>query len=104
MAALELGRAPALLRALVAANLLLTALVFPITLRWKISMHCAANGAAVALWLFLIGPLAAAGLLAVLLVAWSRVHLRRHTPAQALAGAMLGAVVTWGTLMWASFL
>jgi membrane-associated phospholipid phosphatase len=104
VAALELGGAPALPGALVAANLLLTALVFPITLRWKISMHGAASGAAAALGLFLLGPPAAAGLLAVILVTWSRVHLRRHTPAQALAGAMLGAVVTWSMLLWVSSL
>ena len=99
-ATLWLGSAPALLRGLSAAHLAQTMLVLAITLRWKISMHGAAIAACVALLLYLIGPHAAPALVAVPLVAWSRVRLHRHTPAQTVAGAALGGLVTWGVLLW----
>jgi membrane-associated phospholipid phosphatase len=98
--ALWLGSAPALLRGLSVAHLTQTTLVLAITLRWKISMHGAAIAACAALLLYLAGPHAAPALAAVPLVAWSRIRLRRHTPGQTVAGAVLGGLVMWSVLRW----
>lgn len=100
-ALLWFGAAPALMRGLAAAHLAQTTLVLAITLRWKISMHSAASAACVALLLYVVGPPAASALAVVPLVAWSRVRLQRHTPAQTIAGAALGGVVMWSALHWA---
>ena len=37
--------------------------------------------------------------LALSLVAWARLHRKKHTPAQLLAGAVLGAAITAGILL-----
>jgi hypothetical protein len=70
-----------------------------IGLRWKVSIHAvAAAGAAVVLtvligaWLTLAWPVAGA-------VAWSRVRLGDHTPAQAIAGLAIGATMTGGVFL-----
>jgi len=89
-----LGGAPPVLTALEIALGLETVLLFGITLRWKISVHCAAAAsAATVIWVLtgVLWPL----LIGVPLVAWSRVRLRRHTIAQTIAGALLGLVSTW---------
>ncbi len=99
-ALLWFSAAPAIMRGLAAAHLAQTTLVLAITLRWKISMHGAASAACAALLLFVAGPPAASALAAVPLVAWSRVRLRRHTPAQTIAGAALGGLVMWSILLW----
>ncbi len=99
-ALLRLGGAPALLGGLAAAVFIQTALVLAITLRWKISVHGAASAACVALLLYVAGPHASPALVAVPLVAWSRIRLRRHTPAQTLAGAALGGAVMWSMLLY----
>jgi membrane-associated phospholipid phosphatase len=68
------------------------AVIFGITLWWKISVHsAAAAGVATLIW-SLIGatlPLLAG----VVIIAWSRVRLRRHTVAQTIAGAALGFAI-----------
>jgi membrane-associated phospholipid phosphatase len=91
--------APSLLLGISIAQLLQTALALTITLRWKISMHGAASAAWLTLLIFVAGWAASPALLALPLVAWSRVHLGRHTPAQTVAGAALGSLVTWSVLM-----
>ncbi len=76
--------------------LALTGLWILVSLCWKISGHCAAMGALSAMvfayphetLVFVVPPLA-------LLVAWSRVRLGCHSPAQALAGLVLGVAVFW---------
>jgi membrane-associated phospholipid phosphatase len=64
-----------------------------ITNWWKVSLHATVAGGAVATVALLYGPwlLLLAGPLA--LVCWSRVKLVDHTPAQVVAGALLGPVV-----------
>jgi len=96
---LRLVPAPPALLAVTGAQLTQTALVLIITLRWKISVHGAAVAACVALLLFVLGHQATPALLALPLVGWSRVHLHRHTPAQTVAGAAMGGLVTWGALV-----
>ncbi|MGQ9491358.1 MAG: phosphatase PAP2 family protein [Anaerolineae bacterium] len=99
---LRLLNAPSLLLAVCATQLIQTALALVITLRWKISMHSAACAACFALLVFVMGRQAVPLLLALPLVGWSRIYLRRHTPAQTIAGAALGGLITWGTLTWST--
>ncbi len=94
------GGAPPLLRGLAVVAVLLLGVVLVVTTRWKISMHGAAIGAFTALLLIVIGWGAVPILLIVPVVAWARVHLRRHTPAQAIAGIALGGFITWSVLAW----
>jgi membrane-associated phospholipid phosphatase len=85
---LALGRAPVQMVALAGALWIQTAIILGITLRWKISVHCAsAAGAAAVAWSLFGTPLP---LLVVPIIAWSRVRLRRHTMAQTVAGTLLG--------------
>jgi membrane-associated phospholipid phosphatase len=64
-----------------------------VTLAWKISIHVAVVTGAVVILVLVFGPAALAFLPAVLLVAWARIALTDHTPAQTAAGAVLGATV-----------
>jgi membrane-associated phospholipid phosphatase len=95
---LGLASAPPALLAVTGAQFAQTALVLIVTLRWKISVHGAAVAACVALLLYVAGHQAGPAVLVLPLVGWSRVHLHRHTPAQTIAGAVLGGLVTWGAL------
>ncbi len=70
-----------------------------ITLRWKISLHSAAVSSAAVLGWTTIGWSGAALLLTVPVVAWARVHLRRHTLMQTIGGALLGVVAVY-TAIW----
>ncbi|MBD0671175.1 phosphatase PAP2 family protein [Streptomyces sp. CBMA156] len=93
--------APADLTAVVLAMFASLVPILVITTRWKISVHTAVAGGAVAclaialgpLWL-LLGPL-------VPVIGWSRVVLRDHTTAQTIAGALVGAL-TAGLTFWAA--
>ena len=89
---LWVGTAPLPLVLLAGILSLQTLFILLVTMRWKISVHCAtASGAAVMAW-SLVGvwlPM----LVGVSLIAWSRVRLRRHTMTEAMAGLLLGFVV-----------
>ena len=82
------------LMTLVAAVQTVQALLFlGVTLRWKISAHCAGcTGLAVVCW-WLYGPGSLPVLALVPVVAWSRVFLQRHTLGQTVAGAASGCVL-----------
>lgn len=96
--ALQAGQAPAPLAAFAGALFVEAVLLLVITYFWKISLHTTAvTGVVVLLWLY-AGPLALPLLGLVPLVAWSRVRLRRHTLAQSVAGAVLGASVILAAL------
>jgi membrane-associated phospholipid phosphatase len=62
-----------------------------ITAAWKISIHCAVASGSVTLLALLYGPWVMPAYLLVAGTAWSRVELRDHTPAQVIAGTILGA-------------
>jgi membrane-associated phospholipid phosphatase len=70
---------------------LATALV--VTLWWKLSLHTAAAAGTVAVLVVTFGPALVLAVPMVGLVAWARVRLGDHTPAQTLAGAALGGLV-----------
>ena len=89
---LRVGRAPRLIVLLTGLSWVQMTAAFLITLRWKISMHCAtAAGVATAIWSFIGTPLPL--LIGVPIIAWTRVRLRRHTLTQTIAGSLLGASV-----------
>jgi membrane-associated phospholipid phosphatase len=72
-----------------------------ITTVWKISIHCAVASGSVTILTLLFGPWLVPAYLLVALTAWSRVVLKDHTPAQVIAGSVLGAaaaVVTYAII------
>lgn len=82
--------------ALILAGLLVCAVV---NLRWKLSVHTAV---AAFIWLSVFAPVpwgAAAALMLTMLVGWSRIEVRHHTPAQVLAGALVGCLLFAGGLL-----
>ena len=64
-----------------------------ITHYWKISLHTAVAAGTATILTIVYGPVAVAGWAVVSATGWSRIHLREHTPAQVIAGAIVGAVV-----------
>jgi len=90
---------PVGLKMLASVNMLQALLFLLITLRWKISLHCAAAAILAELLLVYFGAAAAPFALSVPLIAWSRLYLRRHTLAQTVAGAGLGIVILTLTLL-----
>ena len=64
-----------------------------VNLRWKISLHTAVITAAVTLLFILYGFMAAASIVLIPLVAWARIELGHHTPAQVVTGALLAASI-----------
>lgn len=95
--------APQLLQMLATVNGIQTALFLVITLRWKISLHCTAATILSELAFVLFGASAAPLTMSVPLIAWSRVHLQRHTVGQTVAGVLLGiAILTPALFMYLS--
>ena len=82
--------APASFVAPVIALLFQTLLLFLITLTWQVSIHTASTAGLVTFAVLALGIGAAALFVLVPLVGWARIHLRRHTLAQTLAGALVG--------------
>jgi membrane-associated phospholipid phosphatase len=85
--------APRQVVALVVAMLTCLAATMFVTVWWKLSLHTAAASGTVAILVLTFGPLLILALPVVALVAWSRIRLGDHTPAQTLAGAALGGLV-----------
>lgn len=93
--ALYLANAPAIMTVLMLAYVIVTFAMMVITFYWKISMHSVG----------IIGPSMALGLafppfgylLLILLpiVWWARYVLKKHTPMQLLAGALVGFIITF---------
>ena len=85
--------APKLILIVIATAVLQLFFMLLITLRWKISGHCTAVAGLVVLALALFGENLLPSTLLIPLVAWSRIRLKRHTPAQTVAGSFMGAVI-----------
>ncbi|GAA4415603.1 phosphatase PAP2 family protein [Actinokineospora soli] len=90
---LVLADAPRSVLALSLAMATTLAVCLGVTRFWKISLHAAVAGGAVAMVTLLYGPWALLLLVPLALVCWSRVVLEDHTAAQVLAGALTGPVV-----------
>lgn len=93
-AILLLVRAPPLVTTVLFAYGLGTFIIFFINLRWKISIHTMAIAGPTTVLVFVFGAWGV--LLGLLLppVTWSRVYLKKHTLAQALAGIVAGVALT----------
>jgi len=94
-----LGDAPVLFKAMAGAGFVQWLVIFAITLRWKISAHTTSAANVTMLILRVFGLAAAPLVISIPLIAWSRVKLRRHTPGQTVAGALLGSAVVVGTIL-----
>jgi hypothetical protein len=96
LAILLLGaiHAPHLLIVIVLAYFCLAITMLTISNFWKISLHMAGVGGFSIALLFVFGLPSSWALLSLPLVAWARLHRRKHTIAQLVAGAMVGALVT----------
>ena len=89
--------APAEMVALLVSIAVGVACGWVITLWWKISAHAAIAAGAVTVLVFVSGTALLAAWPLVALIAWSRVEVGDHTPAQVLAGVALGIVVNAAT-------
>ena len=95
-----IGAAPQAFIIILSASILEILLLFLINLYWKISAHATtAAGFAVLIWQ-LFGPPGLLAILFAVMVIWSRIHLRRHTLFQTLAGALLGASLIYLAFQW----
>ncbi|WP_399881695.1 phosphatase PAP2 family protein [Streptomyces sp. BBFR51] len=93
----RLGAPPTLL-AFGLTALLLTALVLACTWASNISLHTSSAAASITLVTLLVDVRGSVLYLLVAAIAWSRLHLRVHTPAQVLLGAGLGTAVCTATV------
>lgn len=74
--------------------------VLAITLFWKISVHSGVVASTAACAAYLFGPWTLfIGVPLVIVVGWSRLVLRAHTPAQVVAGTVVGALSAWPLLL-----
>ena len=71
-----------------------TFIVMIITTRWKISIHTTGLSGPVCALIILLGPIGALFALLYPILIWSRVTLKKHTMAQAIAGGVQGFFLT----------
>lgn len=92
--------APRLLAVSFLAGLLAVVIFMIINYFWKISLHTAFISSAAVVLTVIFGIKAAWVFILLPLIAWSRLELKMHTPAQVITGAVLAAaivtVVFWG--------
>jgi membrane-associated phospholipid phosphatase len=91
--AMILGHAHPFFTILAGTGFLQWLAIFIITLRWKISVHAASATGITLLLIRMFGSPTAPLLVSIPLVAWSRIKLRHHTPAQTFAGICLGLTI-----------
>ncbi|MGW2550020.1 hypothetical protein [Streptomyces sp. NPDC001635] len=86
--------APRAMVALVVAMLAtLAVLLVPTAIwKWKISVHTAVAGGALAMLAYTYGPLVWIAAPVIAVIAWSRISLRDHTLAQTIAGTIAGTI------------
>ena len=94
-----IGNAPQMYLIFGAVGVLQMALIFFITLKWKISGHSTAVSAFSVFVVALFGQMAAPILLSIPLVAWARVRLDRHEMLQTVAGSIAGIVFMQGVML-----
>jgi membrane-associated phospholipid phosphatase len=93
LAVLAAFDAPAEMVALQASIAVGVACGWVVTRWWKISVHAAIAAGAATVLVLVFGPALLVVWPLVALIAWSRVQVGDHTPAQVLAGVALGIVV-----------
>jgi len=90
---LLLGDAPLVLIATFVAALSAIIVFMGINLLWKISLHTAFAAGSVTVLTILYGAVGALTIMLVPPIAWARIELNQHSPAQAIAGALLAALI-----------
>lgn len=91
--------APGAMVAMVVAMLATLVAIMVVTVAWKISVHTSVLSGAITMTAIALGPWWWLAVPLLPLVAWSRVVLREHTSAQAIAGSVLGFVVAGSTFL-----
>jgi membrane-associated phospholipid phosphatase len=74
------------------SNILITIMV---NKNWKISAHTMGAAGPLAAVTFLFGPIALVFLVIVVLVGWSRIHLKCHSSGQVMAGGIFAFISTY---------
>lgn len=90
---LWLANGPHLLHVIILTYLCLATVMFTTSIFWKISMHMAGVGGFSTALVFVFGAPALWAFLSLPLVAWARLHRRKHTLAQLTAGAIAGIAI-----------
>jgi len=90
---LLLGDAPLVLIATFVAALSAIIVFMGINLLWKISLHTAFAAGSVTVLTILYGAVGASTVMLVPPIAWARIELKQHSLAQAIAGALLAALI-----------
>jgi membrane-associated phospholipid phosphatase len=85
--------APALLMTTFIAGLAAMVTFMGINLIWKISLHTAFVAASVTILVITYGPVGLWSAVLLPPVAWARLNLKHHSPAQVAAGALLSAAI-----------
>ena len=85
---------PHLLTVIVLTYFCLAIVMFSISSFWKISMHMAGVGGFSTALVFVFGAPALWAFLSLPLVAWARLHRRKHDIPQLIAGALAGTLIT----------
>jgi membrane-associated phospholipid phosphatase len=88
--------APELLSVSFTAGLAAIVVFMTVNLYWKISLHTAFVSAAATILTLDYGAMVAWTFVLLPVVAWARLELRLHTPAQVAVGAVLAAVIIIG--------
>ena len=91
---LRILHGPHLLNVIVLTYFCLAITMLTISRFWKISLHMAGVGGFSTALLYVFGAPMLWAFLSLPLVAWARLHRRKHTPAQLVAGAITGILVT----------
>jgi len=89
-ATMWLGGAPTALIVFGGMGIFQIAFFLMVTFSWKISGHGVAISSLAMLVWSIYGGAASLAMLAIPLVAWARIRLRRHTPLQTLVGSITG--------------
>jgi len=85
--------APKELIATFVAGLSAVVIFMCVNLLWKISLHTAFVTASATVLIILYGSIAAATVVLIPLIAWSRIELKHHSLAQVITGALLAALI-----------
>lgn len=93
---LLLLHSPFALVAFLASGIVLNLVSWVINLFWKVSVHSASAASCAAVATIYFAPLGVVLWIITLLVGWSRVRTRNHTPMQVLAGYLMATVIVFG--------
>ncbi|MFC1873289.1 hypothetical protein ACFLW3_00535 [Chloroflexota bacterium] len=86
-------KAPLTLIALSVISLTTSIVFMCVNLRWKISLHTAFIGGAVVVLFILYGVRSIVSIVVLPLVAWARMELKQHSPAQVIIGPFAAASI-----------